>query len=522
MKDINFNPRNELKAGLDKVADAVKITIGPKGRNVGIEQGSTPIIANDGGVIARFIQLKDPVQNMGAQIIKDVIQKTSENVGGGRTASAILTQAIVEEGIKVVEKGMNIGLLKKGMNQAVRDITDGLVKISKKVTTKEEIKQIATISTESEELGDVISDVIDKVGKDCIVTVEESQTFGVITEINEGLKFDKGFISPYMVTNPERMEAEYKDVYVLVTDKKISSYKDIFPIINNIIAGGKNKLVIICEDFEGDALNSSIINRIKGSFNLLAIKIPGFSDKKEWLEDVALSVGAEIASDSTGIKLSEAKFGVAKKIISTKDSTIIIGSQSTKDKVKELKLLKENSANKYEQDKLDHRIAILSGSVAVIKVGAATESELKYLKLKIEDGVNESKRALEEGIVTGGDVAFLHAMRIGIKSFSNNDEFSKGYQIVLKAIEAPLRQIVLNANGSPDVVVNQIYSSSDVKVGYDANINQIVDDMFKEGIIDALKVSRTILENAVSAAGMFLTIECTICEEEITKSNVEY
>lgn len=518
MKDINFNPRKKLKTGLDVVANAVKLTIGPKGRNVGIELGATPIIANDGGSIAKFIQLKDPVENMGAQIIKDVIQKTSEKVGGGRTASAILTQAIIEEGIKVLDKGMNVTLLKKGMQQAVVDITEGLKAIAKPISTPEEIKQIATISTENEELGTLIANVIDKIGKDCNVTYEDSQVIGVTSSIEDGIKFDKGWISPYMITNPERMEAEYKDIPVLITDRKISLYKDIFPIIDNVTKDKKNSLLVICEDFDGEALNNAIIMRMKGAFNLLAIKIPGFSDKKEWLDDMCLITGATVSWTSN---LTEGNLGSAKKITSTKDSTLILGTQDTKDKVAELKLLKENATSKYEQDKLTGRIAILSGSVAVIKVGAATESELKYLKLKIEDGVNESKRALEEGIIPGGNCAFI----TGIEPLKGIDEISLGYNLVLKAVEAPLRQIVLNSNDSPDVVIQGLMKPRHKNAGYNALTNEIVNDMFECGIIDAVKVSRTVLENAVSAASMFLTIDCTITEEKVEdkiRNNIEY
>lgn len=518
MKDVNFNPRSTLKAGLDTVADAVKITIGPKGRNVGIEQGTTPIIANDGGMIAKHIQLKNPVENMGAQIIKDVIQKTSEKVGGGRTASAILTQAIVEEGIKVVDKGMNINLLKKGMLEAVKDITEELKGMSVEVTTPDQVKQIATISTESAELGTLISDVINKVGKDCNVTYEDSQVIGVTSTIEDGIKFDKGWLSPYMVTNPERMEAEYTDIPVLIVDRKVSIYKELFPVIDNIVKQGKNNLFIICEDMEGEALNNSILNKLKGAFNILAVKIPGFSDKKEWLDDIALITGASIVN-SIQPKLNDAVLGLAKKVSSNKDSTLMLGTQDTKSKVEELKALKENAKSNYEKDKLTGRIAILSGSVAVIRIGAATESELKYLKLKIEDGVNESKRALEEGIVKGGNCAFITAKQTLSKE--GIDEVSLGYNIVCKAVEAPLRQIVLNSGDSPDVVISKIRTKNQ---GYNALTCEVIDNMFDCGIIDAVKVTRTVLENAVSAAGMFLTLECTITElpDETVKPNIEY
>lgn len=519
MKEINFNPRNKLVAGLDKVADAVKITIGPKGKNVILDRGYEPLITNDGGTIAQDIQLKDKIENMGAQIIKGVIRKTSEKVGGGRTASAILTQSIVHEGLKHIENGINVNFLKIGMQDAVKDISDILKKNAKEITTKEEIKQIATISTESEELGTVISDVIDKVGKDAIVTVEESQTFGITSEVVDGLKFDKGFISPFMVTNPERMEADYKDVSVLVTDRKISIFSELLPIIKNLVeVQKKNSLVLICEDFDGDALNNSVIMKLKGQFNLLAIKAPGFMDKMDWLEDIALSCNTKVASITTGVPLDT--MGKAKKVLATKDYTIIEGTGDTKAKLEELKAQLENTESKYEKNTLEGRIARLSGSIAKIKVGAASETEKNYLKQKIEDGVNESKRALEEGIVIGGDCAFILALK-NLKPKTGYEE-ALGYNIILKAISAPLKQIVLNSNGEGEVITNILYHHKLNTAGYDANTNLVIDDMFKSGIIDALKVTRTVLENAVSGAGMFLSIAVSISDEDDKKQNIEY
>lgn len=519
MREINFNPKTKLKAGLDKVADAVKLTIGPKGKNVVIDRGVDPLITNDGGTIAADIVLKDKIENIGAQIIKGVIRKTSEKVGGGRTASAILTQAIVTEGLKQVENGMNLQLLKKGMQKAVEDITANLEKNAKKVTTKEEIESIARISTESDELGRVISDVIHRVGKDCVVTVEESQTFGVETEVAEGLKFDKGYVSPYMVTQPERMEAEFKNISVLVTDKKISIFNEIMPVVKKLMEQGQNSLLVICEDFDGDALNNAVMAKLSGKFNLLAIKAPGYQDKNDWIEDIALTVNAEIVSDRFGTKYDTIKLGLAKKVIATKDTTVLIGTGSVKNKLNDLKAQLEDTDKAWDKDRLERRIATLGGSVAVIKVGAATETELKYLKQKIEDGVNESKRALEEGIVIGGNNAFIHAAK-GL-STDLQDEFGKGYNIILKAIEAPLRQIVLNANGKPDVVVSDM-ENHQPEVGYDANTNELKPNLFGLGIIDALKVTRTVLENALSGASMFLTIEASITEEVETKKGLEY
>ena len=528
MKQVEMNPRARLKKGLDAVADAVKITIGPKGRNVAIDRGHEPLITNDGGTIAQEITLKDKVENMGAQIIRGVVRKTSEKVGGGRTASAILTQAIVHEGLKHLENGMNLQELKRGMQDAVKDITTNLKKNAKKVKGKEEVRQVASISTESEELGSVIADVVDEVGKDCVVTVEESQSFGISTEIAEGLKFDKGYVSPYMVTNPERMEAELKNVDVLVSDKKISIFKELLPIVQKLMAEGKNSLAVICEDLDGDALNQAVMAKLSGKFNILAIKAPGYQDKSDWIEDIALTVDSEIVSDRFGTKYDTVKLGKAKKIISTKDSTIIMGTGKVKNKLDDLKAQLELADKPWDKSRLEQRIATLGGHVAVIKVGAATESELKYLKQKIEDGVNESKRALEEGIIIGGNNAFIHAAK-GLAGGGQTDH-SKGYNTVIRAIEAPLRQIVLNVGGKPDVVVNQIvnvYADGEQKqqavIGYDANSGNMV-NMFDSGIIDALKVARTALENAVSGAIMFLTIEASVSDlpAEDSKQRLEY
>lgn len=512
-KEINYTPRQKLKKGLDSVVDTVKLTIGAKGRNVAIEGSYEPLISNDGGTIAREIVLKDKVENMGAQIVRGVIRKTSEKVGGGRTASAILTQALVTEGLKQAEFGVNMQALKRGMGKAVEDITTNLKKNAQKVTTKGQLESVATISTENPELGKVIADVVWKTGKDSIVTVEESQGLEITTDIVDGIKFDKGWVSPYMVTAPERMEAVLKDVPVLVTDKKISQYKEIFPIIEKIGQGGQ--LLVICEDFEGDALNNSVMMKLKGVFNLVAVKYP-LIGKDEWLEDIAKSVGTEVVSN-TGVTMDKVELGLAKKIIVGKESTVIMGSTDIKGHLRNLKLLAENTDNLVEKDKLERRIAILSGGIAIIKVGASTEMEAKYLKQKIEDGVNEAKRALEEGIVAGGDVAYIHATKgLGIKGV---DEETIGYNLVLKAVEAPFKQILTNANAETEVILNEIKKSGN-STGYDVLTNKVV-DMLEVGIIDALKVVRTTLENALSGAIMFLSIEASI-SEETEKEKLEY
>src|SRR3990167_6297141 len=513
--------REKLLKGITAVYDAVKITIGPKGKNVVIDRGYEPIVANDAGTIAKEIILKDKTENMGAQIIKSVIQKTSEKVGGGRTASAILTHALIEKGLKQMDKGMNMNLVKRGMQAALKDMTGKLKDISMPCTTQEELKQVATISTESEELGEVIAEVVHKVGKDGIVTVEDSQSTGTTVKFTEGLEFDKGYISPYMVTNPERMEAEINEVAILVTDKKISSFKEILPTIEKLAKEGKRELVIICEDMEGEALGQAVMNKLKGAFNILAIKAPGFGDMKKYcIEDLCAITGAE---------LQDFKLGFAKKVITTKDTTKIIdGGGDVKAHVKKLQAQKENTESKMLKEQLSERTAKLSNSVAIIKVGANSETELKYLKLKIEDGVNESKRALEEGIVPGGDVAFINVA----KTFTGENYCDKvtqeehiGYHLVLEACEEPFRQIVINSNDSPDVIVSIVFNNQTSCIGYNANTNSIEEDMFKCGIIDALKVTRTVLENAVSAASMFLSIEGAISDEpedEKLSKKIEY
>ena len=506
MSKIVSRETDKLKKGLDIVADAVKITIGPRGKNVAIDNGLHPIIANDGGRIAKEIVLKDPLENMGASIIKEVIQKTSDDVGGGRTASAIITQAVVTEGLKLVNRGFNPNLLKKGMQLAVRDICAELDKMAKPVKGK--LKEIATISTESEELGKVIAETIEKVGIDSVVTVEESQTFGITSEIAEGLKFDKGYISPYMITN-ERLETEYTNIPILITDKKISFFKDLYPIVKSLVDKGQKDLMIIAEDLEGEALNVSVINKLKGVFNILAIKIPGVGDNKKFcLEDLCAMTKAELWTEQN----KEVKLGRVKKVLAKKDSTIIQGTGDIKTWITTLRTRREMTEDKWEKDQFNERIAKLQNGIAVIKVGAASETELKYLKLKIEDGVNETKRALEGGIVIGGNVAFIHAGKG--KGKPSLDEETQGYNLVLKAIEAPLCQIVENSNGLPSVVINEINKSNSLTVGYDSLENKVVEDMYALGIIDAVKVTKTVLQNAVSVAAMFLSLELAICEEK--------
>lgn len=495
--------RKKLKKGLDKVVDAVKVTIGPKGRNIALEGGFEPIIANDALTIAKDIILKDSTENMGASLAKEIIRKTSEKVGGGRTASAIIYQSIIDEGLKYVELGVNVNSLKEGIKKASKDVQDALTKLASPIESVEHLKNVAQISTESKELGDVIGEVVYKVGSNGIITVEDSDSLSYEYEA-DGIRIDKGWLSPYFVTN-EQMEAEYKDTPILLVDRKISSYKEFFPLLQRVQNAGKNELVIFCEDMDGDVLPKLILAKLQGMFKTLVVKTPGFGDsKREWLEDMASCLDATIVSETTGVTFETVKLGLAKKVKSTKDHTEILGGD-TKEQVKKLQdRLKDLKG--MDKDKMEKRIAILTNKVAKIKIGASTESELRYLKLKIEDGINESKRALEDGIIPGGDIGYIWASK-GLEK-QNTDDEAIGYNVLLRAVSAPLKQIVHNAGGKPDVVVALVEQGNK----YDAFTNSIFKD--ERGIVDAVKVAKVVLENAASGASMFLTIEGSIAKDE--------
>ena len=451
-KSILFNEdaREALKRGVDKVANAVKITIGPRGRNVVLDKGyGAPIITNDGVTIAKDITLKDKFENMGAEIVKEVASKTNEEVGDGTTTSIILAQALIREGMRLTTFGVNAMGIRTGMNLAAEDARKELKSLAKTIKTEEEIKQVAVIAAESDSIGTIIAETIKKIGKDGVVTVEESQSFGVDSEIVDGLEFDKGYLSPYMITNPERMEAEYRDVPILITDKKISTIKEILPLLEKLASSGKKDLVIIADDVDGEALTTFVVNKLRGSFNVLAIKAPGYGDKKEeQLLDIATVVGGEVISEKLGIKLEGADLkvlGRARKVISTKDTTTIVGGTGSKEVIKEritqLKKQREDTPSKFDKEKLDERIGKLSGGVAVIKVGAATETEMKYLKLKIEDAVNATKAAIAEGIVPGGGSALIKVAKKLLEKqvkAPGKGEVQLGYQIVITALESPI------------------------------------------------------------------------------------
>lgn len=525
---FNADARMALKAGIDKVADAVKITLGPRGRNVVLDRGyGAPTITNDGVSIAKDITLPNKFENMGAEIIKEVATKTNEIAGDGTTTAVVLTQAIVSEGVKQTTMGVNAMGIKLGIEAAKTAVVAALKDLAKPIKSKEEIMQVATISAESAELGRIIADTIDKVGKDGVVTVEESQSFGVEREIVEGMEFDRGYVSPYMITNSDRMEAEYRDVALLLTDAKISSIKEIVPLLEKLAQSGKKDLVIIADDVEGEALATFVVNKLRGGFNVLAIKAPGYGDrKKEMLGDIAVTTGATVVSEELGFKLENVEpsmLGKVSKVIATKDKTIIAGGKGKKSEIEArvatLKAQVAQAENKYDIEKLEERIAKLSGGVAVIKVGAATETEMKYLKLKIEDAVNATKAAIDEGIVAGGGTALIKAAEMAQAKMKKSNggnfdaEYKVGWELLLKALEAPLRQIAINAGKDDGAVIVEKVRTAKGNAGYDAVRDEIVPDMLAAGIIDPVKVTRSGVERAASAAAILLTTEVAITDE---------
>ncbi len=523
--------RELLKNGVDKVADAVKITLGPRGRNVVLERSyGAPMITNDGVSIAKEITLSNKVENMGAEIIKEVASKTNDLAGDGTTTAVVLAQAMVKEGMMRTTLGVNAMGVRFGIEAGANAIVAALREAAKPIKTREEFRQVATISAESEEIGKIIADTIDKVGKDGVVTVEESQTVGIDSEVVKGLQFDKGYVSPYMITNPERMEAEYNDVAILLIDKKISSVKEVLPLLEKLAQSGKKDIVIIADDVDGEALSTFIVNKLRGTFNVLAIKSPGYGDrKKEMLADIAAVIGGQVVSEETGHKLETAELamlGRASKVIATKDTTTIVGGKGKKPEIEariaSLRKQIQMTESKFDKEKLEGRLAKLAGGVAVIKVGAATETEMKYLKLKIEDAVNATKAAIEEGIVPGGGVALIKAaekvmaaidssrIKAPLKNFEA--EYKVGWNIVMKAVEAPLRQIATNAGKDGSVIVEKVRVAKG-NGGYDAKADEMIADMLAAGIIDPVKVTRSGLEHAASAVAILLTTEVAIVEE---------
>ena len=528
-KQIIFDEqaRKLLKEGVDQVANAVKITLGPRGRNVVLDKGyGAPMITNDGVSIAKEITLKDKVKNMGAEIIKEVANKTNELAGDGTTTSVVIAQSIVSDGLKHGAMGVNVMAIRSGIESATKEAVEALRKIAKEINGKEEIKQVATISSESEEIGAIIADTINKVGKDGVVTVEESQSFGIEKEVVEGLEFDNGYISPYMVTNSERMESEYKDAPILITDKKISSVQEVLPLLEKLAQTGKKELVIIADDVDGEALATFVVNKLRGALNVLAVKAPGYGDrKKEILEDIAVVTGATVIAEETGVTFESAELAVlgkASRVVSNKDKTVIVGGKGKKTniekRISQLQTQLKSTSSKFDTEKLEERIAKLSGGVAVIRVGAATETEMKYLKLKIEDAVHSTKAAIEEGVVPGGGTALVKVSQKVRTSFENKKdqmgvEEAIGFEIVLHALEMPLKQIAMNAGKDDGSVIVEKVKIGKSNSGYDAKKDELVADMLSEGIIDPVKVTRSGLQNAASAAAILLTTEVAIADE---------
>lgn len=523
--------REALKRGVDKIANAVKVTLGPKGRNVVLDRGfGSPVITKDGVTVAKEIELKDKFENIGAELVKEVASKTNDVAGDGTTTATILAQAIVAEGFSAVNSGANPVVLKRGMDKAVNQIIDFLEKNKKKVT-KETIHEVASIAANDPEIGRLIADVFNEVGKDGVVTVEESQSSEMTKELVEGMQFNRGYASPYMITNAERMEAVYNDSFILLTDRKISAVADIVPLLEKVSQSGKRDMVIIADDIEGDALATLIVNKLRGNFHTLAIKSPGFGDrKKEMLEDLAVVTGGELISEEKGMKLQDVQIkelGRARKVIATKDHTTIVGggigniSETKKNiekRIAQIKTQLTQATSSFDKEKLQERLARLSGGVAVIKVGALTETELKEKKFRIDDAVSATRAALEEGIVPGGGIALFDALKEFDRKAKDSDKTArsrgdeaKGLGIIRTVLERPLRSIAENAGIEPNEVINAIYNKDELGYGLDAATGKY-GNMFEMGIIDPMKVVKTALMNAVSVASTLLTTEAIVTD----------
>ncbi|MBM4427481.1 MAG: chaperonin GroEL [Chloroflexi bacterium] len=530
-KQIVFSEdaRRKLKNGMTVVANAVSATLGPKGRNVAIDRKfGSPTITHDGVSVAKEIELEDPFENMGAQLLKEAAQKTNDIAGDGTTTSTVLAYAIVTEGLKALEAGYNPMLLKRGIELATETIVTELKKNSTKIDTKEEIASVATNSAADEEVGQLIADVMDKVGKDGVITVEESKTMQFETEYVEGMQFDRGYLSPYFITNGDQMEAQISDAYVLIYDKKISAAQDIVPLLEKLVQLGKRELVIIAEDVDGEALATLILNKIRGMLNVLAIKAPGFGDRrKAMLQDIAVLTGGQVISEETGRKLESATvqdLGRAEKVVSDKENTTVIGGKGKKGdiegRVKEIRIEIDKSTSDYDKEKLQERLAKLSGGVAIIRVGAATETEMKEKKHRVEDALSAARAAVEEGIVPGGEISLINAANKLDKlakqhAEDENEEIKVGINIVKKALEAPIRKLASNAGQDGSVIIDTVRRTAaekkNVNIGFNVLTGEYT-DMIKAGVIDPVKVVRGALENAASIAAMILTTDVLITD----------
>lgn len=520
-KEIKFyeDARKGMEAGINKLSNTVKVTLGPKGRNVVLDKKfGAPLITNDGVTIAREIELEDPYENMGAQLVKEVATKTNDVAGDGTTTATLLAQAIIREGLKNVAAGANPMIIQKGIKKAVEKAVEGIKEFSKPVETKESIAQVASISAADEEVGKLISDAMEKVGKDGVIAVEESRSMGTTLEVVEGMQFDRGYVSPYMVTNTEKMEAELEDPYILITDKKITKIQEVLPVLEQIVQQGK-PLLIIADDVEGEAMATLVVNKLRGTFNCVAVKAPAFGDRrKDLLQDIAILTGGTVISEDLGYELKETSIemlGRARRVTVGKELTVIVngaGEQSAiEERVALIRSQIEISDSEYDRDKLQERLAKLAGGVAVIQVGAATETELKERKLRIEDALAATRAAVEEGIVPGGGTVLLNVIpKVKALLEETNGDEKTGVNIIVKALEEPVRQIAINAGLEGSVIVENV-KNAEVGVGFDA-LNEKYVNMLESGIVDPTKVTRSALQNASSVASMVLTTEAAVAD----------
>ncbi|MDP2736690.1 MAG: chaperonin GroEL [bacterium] len=519
--------RGALKRGVDQLANAVKVTLGPKGRNVVIEKSyGGPTITKDGVTVAKEIELEDKFENIGAALVKEVASKTNETAGDGTTTATILAQAMIAEGLKMVSGGISPIELRIGIEKKVSEIVANLKKMSKTINTKEEIAQVASISANDKEIGNIIAEAMEAVGKDGVITVEEGQSFGVIKEVVEGMQFDKGYVSPYMITNAESMKAEFNEPLILITDKKIASIQEVLPLLEKMAQAGKKDLVIIADEIEGEALATFVVNKLRGTFNVLGIKAPGFGDRrKSMLEDIAILTGGKFITEEVGLKLEKAEIadlGSARKVVASKDDTTIVegkgAAEAIKNRVAAIRKEMEVTDSDYDKEKLQERLAKLSGGVAVIKVGAATETEMKEKKDRIEDALNATRAAIAEGVVAGGGLALAQAGN-AFNELTDKKEDTPGARLVDTAILEPIKQIAANAGKDGSLILYNImkeYKAGNKNLGYNAMTDKF-EDMFTAGIVDPTKVVRSALEHAASAAIMFLTTEAVIADKPENK-----
>ena len=511
--------RKAMKDGVDKLANAVKVTLGPKGRYVVLDKKfGSPTVTNDGVTIAKEIELEDPFENMGAQLVKEVASKTNDIAGDGTTTATVLAQTMIGEGLRNITSGANANHIKKGIDKAVAAVIEEIKKIAKKVSSKEEIAQIASISASDKEIGDLIANAMDKVGKDGVITVEEGKSADTTLDVVEGMQFDRGYCSPYFVTDAERMEGVLEDPDIIITDKKISSMQEILPLLEKVVQTGKG-FIIIAEDIEGEALATLVVNKIRGTLKVIAVKAPGFGDRrKEMLQDIAILTGGTVISEETGLKLDAATIemlGQAKRVVVDKENTTIVSGLGDKKEIEQriaqIRKQIEETKSDYDKEKLQERLAKLVGGVAVINVGAATEAEMKAKKFKVEDAMNATRAGVEEGIVAGGGVALLKAQSVLDSLKGADSDEQTGINIVRKSLEGPIRQIIENAGIEASVIVDKIKNKKDASYGYNADNDEFV-DMIKAGIVDPAKVTRTALQNAASIAGLVLTTEALVTD----------